>query len=474
LLFQIQLIFICIVVRSSATVENDAIHLLKNGSIDQSSINSDPLHNSKSKRELNESEFDTNHFDSVNAFPTNQIDSLTYHENNNRNIFIPPSTVKVARSNSPSLGTHGQNYELSNYPNANYHSSSHPIVKSVEPKDFSNLNGDQDTLSQHHHVNTAYNNQVTPPYFESFLAQPKYLTTKSDPFSNNIGFKSPMKLQYNSYPEYTEFPSSIPLYNSIAQMPIQSIIATDHHQIQQQGSEYSPYAAQLMQNLKTVQPASKTYTPLHRDNQQQQHQLKPQYQTNDNHPYGNIEYATSPTVEINGKKVPLPILQLQANHPFPSYVQTLEATPVIFSSETGLQYKTNPNFDISFDFAKPRNIITNQRSNLNTPYVPSLYNYGSGSTQILPVQSSSSTAQFPKFKGASIGQVPSREFTKIPNDYQEFKSQSHLHFDGNLNKKPLEKIRTDVEIINKKKSIPPLPKDDDDDESSESDSVEGL
>ncbi|XP_011495033.1 PREDICTED: uncharacterized protein LOC105359960 [Ceratosolen solmsi marchali] len=394
---------------------------------------------------------------------------------------MTPTSIKVKRSNSQSLGTYDQNFESSNY-----HLASQPTLKS---KGIANHNKDQDALSQVHHI--TYSNQITPPYFQSFLNQPN-IANKFNTISRGTEHKSLAKHQYKFHPEYTEFPSSVPVYHSMVQIPIQTITTNHHNPIQQAGSQYAPYTAQLVQNLRALEPVSKNFTPLNRNIHQQpyhQHQLNTYFQNIDHQPFSNVQYSTLPKVEINGKKITLPILQLQANQQFPGYVQTIEPSPVIFSSENALQYKTNPNFDISVDFIQPKNINNNLRTNLNIPVTSLPYNYGSRLTQILPLRSSSSTAQFPKFKGASIGQLPNRASSKYPNDYQEFKLQTQLHFNGNLNnkpnniikhelyKRPLEEIRTDVEVINKKKPIPPLPKDDDDDdddESSENGSDEGL
>ena len=269
----------------------------------------------------------------------------------------------------------------------------------------------------------------------------------------------------------TDISSNVPIYGPLTQL---QPLASGHQQIQQPNPQNSIYKAQFAQGIKNIQPA-KVYAPSHRHSEQQQ-PFDSLFQNFGQSPYDYSQYTTNPTVEINGKKLALPVLQLQTAPNFPGYIQALDSTPVIFSAESGIQYKTEPNFGITLNYAEPKKYNPNQRSGTNTPFLNSP---NPGPIQVLPVQTASSTAQFPKYKGASVAQFPAKGFSKIPNDYQEFKSQPQLHFDGNGNRKPksyhkpafytkpLEEIKKDVEVINKKKPIPPLPKNDDDDDENE-------
>ncbi|XP_016839150.1 uncharacterized protein LOC103316425 [Nasonia vitripennis] len=472
-------------VGSCLTLENNSTATPQNSTTNLSTLNNDLQQSIKPKRQLDEFDFDSSTFDDLpSIFPAKEITSLsTFNDDEIEDIsgFIPSASFKVTRSNSESLGTHGENYESPNPPAPNYHSS--PQVASQATNSQANLysNEDSEALSQVRQTETSYNNQVTTPlYIDSYVTHPKYAATKSSAFPSENQYKVPAKVQFNSYPTLSELAPNVPVYGPIAQVSLHSIVPNNHHQVQQSASQNTAYKAPIAHNFKNIHPTTKVYAPLHAHNQQQQYD--PQFQNYAHNPYDNVQYTTTPGLEISNKKLELPVIQLQTAQNYPGYIQTLETTPLIFSSETGLQYKADPGFRLSYEFAKPKHNHPNQRSGTNSPFL------GVASPiQVLPVQTASSTAQFPKFKGASIGQFPSRGFSKIPNDYQEFKSQPQLHFNANANTnpksyhqsafytKPLEEIRTDVEVIDKIKPIPPLPKtDDDDDETADDDSGEGF
>lgn len=84
------------------------------------------------------------------------------------------------------------------------------------------------------------------------------------------------------------------------------------------------------------------------------------------------------------------------------------------------------------------------------PHAPTNQNY-----QTIPVYTPTNNYQFPN--------------AKVADNYQLLSAQPQLHFHGNsqpiYHSQPFERIRTDVEVINKKPSpAPPVPHDDDNDD----------
>lgn len=401
----------------------------------------------KPKRQLDDFDFDSSSFDDPTLFHAQKISTLTdtldddLDDDRSVGAFIPnTSGIKIRRSNAKSLGTHGAE-------SANLAASSSNAAAQISSKSI-------DTQS------TSQANQVATPYFDDFFNEPKYGTAKSS---------APAKIAFNSYPTLTDFTSN-PIYSSLARGPMRNVAASQGQSTVQK----APY------NTHYGQSASKVYAPLHNHAQPRQHYGLDMPFDFAYSPYDTFQYTTTPAVE--GKN--LAVLQLQSAHTYPSYAQSVESGPVLLSAESGTNYKTQtqPGFGVSFDFPNPKN--ENQRLGTNSPFLkPSSL----GTIQVVPLASATSTAQFPKFSGASLSPVlPSRGFSKIPNDYEEFKSQPLLHFDGhvNLNKpkavkstsrfngKQLEQIRADVENIDKRKPSPPSSKGDDEDESVD-DSGEG-
>ncbi|OXU29354.1 hypothetical protein TSAR_004686 [Trichomalopsis sarcophagae] len=397
-------------VGSCLTLENNSTATPQNSTTNLSTLNNDLQQSIKPKRQLDEFDFDSSTFDDLpSIFPAKEITSLsTFNDDEIEDIsgFIPSASFKVTRSNSESLGTHGENYESLNPPAPNYHSS--PQVASQATNSQANLysNEDSEALSQVRQTETSYNNQVTTPlYIDSYVTHPKYAAAKSSAFPRENQYKVPAKVQFNSYPTLSELAPNVPVYGPIAQVSLHSIVPNNRHQVQQSASQNTGYKAPIAHNFKNIHPTTKVYAPLHAHNQQQQYDA--QFQNYAHNPYDNVQYTTTPGLEISNKKLELPVIQLQTAPNYPGYIQTLETTPLIFSSETGLQYKADPGFRLSYEFAKPKSNHPNQRSGTNSPFL------GVASPiQVLPVQTASSTAQFPKFKGASIGQFPSRGFKK--------------------------------------------------------------
>lgn len=154
------------------------------------------------------------------------------------------------------------------------------------------------------------------------------------------------------------------------------------------------------------------------------------------------------------------------NAKFSGFIEGQESQPILFNTDNGFNFQA-PNFGIPFDFG------TESR---NQPFL-TLQDFQQ-QRQILPVQTSSSTPQFPQYKGASIPAHSRSDFAHPPGAYQLFTNQPQLHFNLNngpvdrmhvpTDNNPFERIRTDVEVIDKKKPAPPQHDGKDDEESQES------
>ena len=96
----------------------------------------------------------------------------------------------------------------------------------------------------------------------------------------------------------------------------------------------------------------------------------------------------------------------------------------------------------------------------------------------MPISTAGSSPQFPQYKGAAIEVYPT--VGGFPTaGYEPLQTQPQLHFGhGNIQNvqtvvgrrpaAPVQEIRSDVEIINRKKpTTPPPTKDDDDDDEEE-------
>lgn len=155
------------------------------------------------------------------------------------------------------------------------------------------------------------------------------------------------------------------------------------------------------------------------------------------------------------------------NREFSGFIQGLESEPIVLNSGNSFNFQA-PNFGIPFEFGT------------ETGNQPFLTGHGlQQQRQVLPVQSSSSTPQFPQYKGASIQAHSRSDFANPPGGYQFLTNQPQLHFNPNnapidrahvqIVHNPFERIRTDVEVINKKKPAPPQHDGKDDEDETEED-----
>ncbi|XP_012278398.1 uncharacterized protein LOC105698598 [Orussus abietinus] len=176
----------------------------------------------------------------------------------------------------------------------------------------------------------------------------------------------------------------------------------------------------------------------------------------------NSHYSGLPTVEFNGKKISLPILQLQSSQSMPSFVQAIEAQPVILGS--GLDFQPDLAFDYNFKHSSPP-----QTRSAPVIRADSTFNRA----QVLPVHTARSTPEFPQYQGARVGAFPSFGYDRPIGQYQALTSQPQLHFTNAnqpaathqvINANPNAEIREDVEIIKKKKPHSPPRHDEEEDQ----------
>lgn len=180
------------------------------------------------------------------------------------------------------------------------------------------------------------------------------------------------------------------------------------------------------------------------------------------------------TVDVNGKKISVPIIQLQSNLDFPGVLPVFDSQPFLLSAnypiepDVGFKTGTEPKFNMAL---QSRNV---------SPFSSPLSSFQG---QVVPIQTANGSPQFPQYKGASIEAYPiATNVPKAQGNYESLYSQPQLHFDkehnGNVqpaNVRPntihasvsTQGILNDAEIINKKNPEPHTPQPDgdvDDDE----------
>ncbi|KAL2731915.1 glutactin-like [Vespula squamosa] len=180
------------------------------------------------------------------------------------------------------------------------------------------------------------------------------------------------------------------------------------------------------------------------------------------HQYFPENEATTTT-----KKITLPVVQVKNSQYIPGYLRTFENKPVLLNHD--LNY-LQPNLNFGFIGAKEKTIA--QAANNISPFQSSISSFQG---QVIPIQTASSTPEFPQYKGAAVATYPvSLDLAKIPRTYEPLRTQPQLHFQNvlatpivnpyqnvNLNSKAAEEIRDDVEIIKKKPPQPPRKNDED-------------
>ncbi|XP_071859352.1 uncharacterized protein [Bombus fervidus] len=162
----------------------------------------------------------------------------------------------------------------------------------------------------------------------------------------------------------------------------------------------------------------------------------------------------------NMEKASLPMLQVQKSGELPRYLSNTQSQPLVL----------NP-VDQQFNFAVRTPKLNSVQ--LSTPFLPPLSSFQG---QVVPISTVDNNAQFPQYKGAAVDVYPTVS-SFSPMAYQPIQPQSRLHFahdnvqrvqsvDNVRHATPAQEIRSDVEIIDKKKPAPP-PKTDDDEDNDE-------
>ncbi|XP_033209878.1 uncharacterized protein LOC117168379 isoform X2 [Belonocnema kinseyi] len=319
--------------------------------------------------------------------------------------------------------------------------------------------------------NRVYNSYVTTPHYENYISP-----ISSRAISGRPGSISKLKSPYSNPSEV----SSHTTYGTPNQDTLKNNLFDD------QGFEGN-YAA--FQNVKqnsfaeddssgTLQfVGSQTHIPVYNSQyprQKNSHQngvsFSPSTQSFDNLPQ-NLAYPNSP-LEYNNKIVTsFPGIQLQSTQEFPKFIQSLETEPTVLTTGRNINLQHVPNFGLSSGFPK---------SNGNQPFLSTTNSYQQ--PQVLPVQSSRSTPQFPQYKGASIQLLSNNDYRKPAGIYQPLKSQPQLHFNTNdqavnrpqkfVGSGTLKRIQEDVEIIKNNKKAPISQNDDSEEEEQDDDGDE--
>ncbi|KAI4500502.1 hypothetical protein M0802_004464 [Mischocyttarus mexicanus] len=167
------------------------------------------------------------------------------------------------------------------------------------------------------------------------------------------------------------------------------------------------------------------------------------------------------------KKVTLPVVRVTQSENLPDYLRSFETQPVILNHNLNYQ---QPRLNFGIIGGKEKSI--GQGNNVS-PFQSSISSFQG---QVIPIQTASSTPEFPQYKGASVSQYPgSLDHAKIPRTYEPLRTQPQLHFQNvqpsgivppyqnvNLNTKPGGEILEDVDIITSNPP-PPLKNDEEDD-----------
>ncbi|XP_011065478.1 PREDICTED: glutactin-like [Acromyrmex echinatior] len=180
------------------------------------------------------------------------------------------------------------------------------------------------------------------------------------------------------------------------------------------------------------------------------------------------------TVDMNGKKISLPIIRLQSNVDLSEVLPTFESQPFLLSSNYPIES------DVGFA-AGPKLNLALQSSNIS-PFSSPLSSFQG---QVVPIQTTNGSPQFPQYKGASIEAYPiMNNVPKVQGNYESLYNQPQLHFDKEHNDNvqtvkvrqntahpPVgtQGILNDAEIINTKNPEPHTPQPDDDDDETRDD-----
>ncbi|RLU20582.1 hypothetical protein DMN91_007193 [Ooceraea biroi] len=179
------------------------------------------------------------------------------------------------------------------------------------------------------------------------------------------------------------------------------------------------------------------------------------------------------TVNVNGKKITVPVIRIQSNPDFDEILPAFESQP--FLLRTSYQPAES---DVDFTFGPASKFSLTPQSRNVSPFLSPLSSFQG---QVVPIQTAGNSAQFPRYKGASIEVYPvPSSLPKAQGSYESLYSQPQLHFSKEHGSQPVnvqqntvqssistEDVLDDVEIINKKNPEPHTPQPDEDDDEDE-------
>lgn len=386
-----------------------------------------------------------------------------------------PNYDSISKKNDPKA-----NRESYNIPQSSYRNEYPKAVYSLTSPEAVYTDKIQYPGSHATPSNRVYNSYVTTPYYENDITP-----TSSRTISGRLGSISKLK---SPYPNPSEVSSatkiqSVSSYGTPVQNPFKNNLfdeqgfegnyATFQNVKQNSFAEGDSSGSLQFVGSQTQIPVYKSQHPRQKNSQQvytPAHQnaisFSPSIQSFEKLSQ-NLAYTNSPLEYNNKMATSFPVIQLKGAQEIPQFIQSLETEPTVLTTGRNINLQNAPNFGLSSDFPK---------YNGNQPFLTSTNSYHR--PQVLPVQSSSSTPQFPQYKGASIKVLPKNDYRKPAGIYQPLKSQPQLHFNTNeqaVNRpqefyvpRSHERIKEDVEIIKNNKK-PPLPQNDDSEEEEQDD-----
>lgn len=197
--------------------------------------------------------------------------------------------------------------------------------------------------------------------------------------------------------------------------------------------------------------------------------FNPHHSTNRPHSSSLKQGSYPDSKNVDGRPV-----SVQTSPEVGGFVREFENEPVVLKPVADYQARPSSS-GFSYDHSKFPS--TPSPSGANS-FTSNLANY---KPRVSSIHSPRSTPQIPQFQAASVNQYPSHQHNKPLNGYEQLINQPQLHFITGApglsventhpivyHSNPFEQIRTDVELINKKKTTTPSPF-----ESSEHDFDEG-
>lgn len=175
------------------------------------------------------------------------------------------------------------------------------------------------------------------------------------------------------------------------------------------------------------------------------------------------------TVDVNGKKISVPIIQLQSNTDFSGVLPVFENQPFLVSANYAVD-------DLGFNFGATPKFNVALQSRKVSPFLSPLSSFQG---HVVPIQTANSSPQFPQYKGAVVEAYPvPTAVPKAQGSYESLYSQPQLHFgkehrgdveSGNIQQNTVhpsvstDDILEDAEVINPKNPEPHRPQPDEDD-----------